>query len=69
MTTTGGAGKCLHGPHSAWPFLNTGVQTPCGELPEAYQRLYANSTLFDRAVNEAFMNAPVSTHNHIVQLW
>ena len=52
-------------------FVDAGVQTPCGGLPEAYQEILANSTVFAKAHQEllVYYGAQVGLHEPIGQVW
>ena len=52
-------------------FVDAGVQTPCGGLPEAYQEMLANSTIVMKASYEMalFLGGQVGTHEPIVMVW
>ena len=52
-------------------FVDAGVQTPCGGLPEAYQEFFSNSTTRMKAGQEMvqFLGATVGVHEPIGMVW
>ena len=52
-------------------FVDAGVQTPCGGLPEAYQEILANSTTMIKANQEVllFLGGQVGVHEPIGMVW